>query len=88
MARVSVISYVSAHQRASLGGNAPMPPVMRGVLRMEEKLREKMVNNMHIAYYVAKREQPFTEFPHLRALVARTGGKVSECYNSNNACKR
>jgi hypothetical protein len=28
-----------------------MPPVMRGVLRMEEKLREKMVNNMHIAYY-------------------------------------
>ncbi|KAJ8014476.1 hypothetical protein DPEC_G00040630 [Dallia pectoralis] len=40
------------------------------------------------AYYIAKQEQPFTQFPELYGLINRTGGTLPESYNSDKACAR
>ncbi|TDH03546.1 hypothetical protein EPR50_G00164600, partial [Perca flavescens] len=55
---------------------------------MDPAFFNKMKNVMHTAYYIAKEEQPFTQFPELHGLINRTGGTLPDSYNSDKACAR
>ncbi|KAJ4929799.1 hypothetical protein JOQ06_018820, partial [Pogonophryne albipinna] len=47
-----------------------------------------MENMFHTAYYVVKKEKPFTDFPDLVQLNSRTGSNMTNCYLSDKACLR
>ncbi|KAJ8347903.1 hypothetical protein SKAU_G00264920 [Synaphobranchus kaupii] len=70
------------------GPEAPVPLVIESIQRIDEALCLKMTNIMHTAYYVAKKELPFTQFRTLHGLINRTGGKLPDCYESDKACAR
>lgn len=55
--------------------------------KMDEQLKVQMRNVMHIAYFVAKKERPFTDFTSQLQLCARTGGAVPKegWYDSDKA---
>lgn len=61
-------------------------PAVQGVQNMEQTLFDQMKNVMHTAYYIAKEELPFTQFPVLHGFINRTGGKLPDFYNSDKAC--
>ncbi|XP_073716873.1 zinc finger protein 862-like [Misgurnus anguillicaudatus] len=68
--------------------NAEVPTIVQSVQKMDPAFFNKMKNVMHTAYYVAKQEQPFTQFPELFGLINRTGGTLPDSYNSDKACAR
>ncbi|KAF3859886.1 hypothetical protein F7725_000141 [Dissostichus mawsoni] len=47
-----------------------------------------MENMFHTAYYVVKKEKPFTDFPDLVQLNSRTGSNMTNCYLSDKTCLR
>ncbi|KAL3063658.1 hypothetical protein OYC64_000066 [Pagothenia borchgrevinki] len=47
-----------------------------------------MENMFHTAYYVVKKEKPFTDFLDLVQLNSRTGSNMTNCYLSDKACLR
>lgn len=47
-----------------------------------------MVNAFHVVYYIVKKEKPFSDFPDLIELNARTGSKMPLWYKSDVACSR
>ena len=55
---------------------------------MDPAMFNKMKNVMHTAYYIAKKQQPFTQFPELHGLINRTGGTLPDSYKSDKACAR
>lgn len=67
------------------------PAVLAGVhvnYEMDEVFKKKMENMFHTAYYVVKKEKPFTDFPDLVQLNTRTGSSMPNCYMSDKACAR
>ena len=49
---------------------------------------ERMVNMFHVAFFIAKKERPFTDFPDLVELQERTGSKMATVYRSDMAVAR
>ncbi|KAK1907004.1 Zinc finger protein 862 [Dissostichus eleginoides] len=47
-----------------------------------------MENMFHTAYYVVKKEKPFTDFLDLVQRNSRTGSNMTNCYLSDKACLR
>ena len=63
---------------------APLAVVVRG---MSETLLERMMKLFNIAYYVAKCELPFAQFPHWVACQIKNGVTLGDNYMSDNACR-
>ena len=55
---------------------------------MSETLLERMMKLFNIAYYVAKCELPFAQFPHWVACQLKNGVTLGDNYMSDNACRR
>ena len=73
------------------GRDPEEPPVLTGIHVgnvMDASFAEKMTNMFHVAYFVAKKERPFTDFTDLIALQERTGSKMAACYRSDMAVAR
>jgi len=49
---------------AKVAENPRLAPLPRALLSMSEEVSQKMERLFDIAYFVAKREMPFTSFPH------------------------
>ena len=67
------------------------PAVLAGVhvnCGMNEVFQKQMENMFHTAYYVVKKEKPFTDFPDLVKLNSRTDSNMPNCYKSDKACSR
>lgn len=67
------------------------PPVLARVhvnCEMEAGFKKQMENMFHTAYYVLKKEKPFTDFPDLVELNSRTGSNMPHYYKSDKACAR
>ena len=47
-----------------------------------------MVNAFNVAFNVAKKEWPFTDYPGLRTLHERTGSNIPQCYRNDKAIAR
>ena len=65
--------------------------MLNGVHRngtMDEKFKGRLINMMNIAYYVVKKEKPFTDFPEQVELAARVNSDVLTYYKSDKACAR
>lgn len=54
---------------------------------MSQHVAQKMDRLFDIAYFVAKREMPFTNFPYLCHLKIRTGVELGCPYFDDKACK-
>lgn len=50
--------------------------------------QDKILKLFELAYYVAKRELPFAEFPHLIAITKKIGTSLPSQYTSDQACRR
>lgn len=55
---------------------------------MHAGFKKQMENMFHTAYYVVKKEKPFTDLPDLVQLKSRTGSNMPNCYKSDKACAR
>ena len=65
-----------------------VPAVIRSWNQMDEKLNQGMIRLFHIAYYLAWKERPMSDFPHEIGLHSRIGGELPNCYSSDKACAR
>ena len=63
-------------------------PIKQALQQMEMQFEHCMINAFHVAYYIAKNEKPYTDFPDLIALNVRTGSKMPLWYKSDIACNR
>ncbi|KAM3871389.1 LOW QUALITY PROTEIN: apoptosis-stimulating of p53 protein 1-like [Diretmus argenteus] len=67
------------------------PAVLAGVhvnCDIDAGFQKQMESMFHTAYYVVKKEKPFTDFPDLVQLNSRTGSNMPNCYKSDKACSR
>ena len=63
---------------------APLPWVLWTV---SQDVAQKMERLFDIAYFIAKREMPFTSFPHLCHLEIKHGVDLGSTYINDKACK-
>ena len=63
-------------------------PIKQVLQKMEMQFEHCMVNAFHVAYYIAKNEKPYSDFPGLIALNVRTGSQMPLWYKSDIACNR
>ena len=66
--------------------NKRSPPVLKGIhvgKEMDAAFLEKMLNTFHVAYFVAKKKRPFTNFNDLIDLQERTCSKMAACCRSD-----
>ena len=54
---------------------------------VSQDVAQKMERLFDIAYFVAKREMPFTSFPHLCHLEMKHGVDLGSTYINDKACK-
>ena len=76
--------YVAA---AKVTENPQLAPLPRALLSMSNEVSQKMERLFDIAYFVAKREMPFTSFPHLCKLEMKHGVELGNTYINDKACK-
>ena len=61
-------------------------PIGRGIARMNEKDKESLSIRFDSAYYLGKRERPFTDYPALLDLQEKNGVlKFNESYRTDRA---
>lgn len=72
---------------AKVSENPQLAPLPRALLSMSKEVSQKMERLFDIAYFVAKREMPFTSFPHLCKLEMKHGVELGNTYINDKACK-
>ena len=72
---------------AKVAENPQLAPLPRALLSMSEEISQKMERLFDIAYFVSKREMPFTTFPHLCKLEMKHGVELGNTYINDKACK-
>lgn len=72
---------------AKVSENPQLAPLPRALLSMSKEVSQKMERLFDIAYFVAKREMPFTSFPHLCKLEMKHGVELGNAYINDKACK-
>lgn len=72
---------------AKVSENPQLAPLPRTLLSMSKEVSQKMERLFDIAYFVAKREMPFTSFPHLCKLEMKHGVELGNTYINDKACK-
>ena len=72
---------------AKVSENPQLAPLPRALLSMSKGVSQKMERLFDIAYFVAKREMPFTSFPHLCKLEMKHGVELGNTYINDKACK-
>lgn len=76
-----------AVKAAEAAARGQVTEIRRIVDRMEEGLKLQMVNAFQVAYYIAQKERPYTDFPDLLGLCKKTGGSIHDsAYHSDKAC--
>jgi hypothetical protein len=58
------------------------------VKKMEHGLQEQLIRLINTAYFVAKYEKPFTDYPRLILLQEVNVLDMGNVYRSDNACRR
>ena len=84
---MACVRHEETKKRIADGSTAVLTGIHVGKV-MDGIFEEKMVNMFHVAYYVAKKERPFTDFPDLMALQERTGSRRSSSYRTDVAVAR
>ena len=89
------LAAVDHAQRSLLGGAAyhakviEETPIGRGLKKMCEKDKEMMRTRFNSAYYLAKREHPFTDFPDLLVLNDKNKyPNIGRGYRNDNASQK
>lgn len=72
---------------AKVSENPQLAPLPRALLSMSKEVSQKMERLFDIAYFFAKREMPFTSFPHLCKLEMKHGVELGNTYINDKACK-
>lgn len=72
---------------AKVSENPQLAPLPRALLSMSKEVSQKMERLFDIAYFVAKREMPFTSFPHLCKHEMKHGVELGNTYINDKACK-
>ena len=72
---------------AKVAENPRLSPLPRALLSLSEEVSQNMERLFDIAYFVAKREMPFTSFPHPCKLEMKHGVELGNTYINNKACK-
>ena len=72
---------------AKVAENPQLAPLPRALLSTPEEISQKMERLFNIAYFVSKREMPFTTFPHLCKLEMKHGVELGNTYINDKACK-
>ena len=65
-----------------------LPVPVEVVKKMEHGLQEQLIRFINTAYFVAKYEKPFTDYPRLILLQEVNGLDMGNVYRSDNACRR
>ena len=79
--------YTRCVAAAKVSENPQLAPLPRALLSMSKEVSQKMERLFDIAYFVAKREMPFTSFPHLCKLEMKHGVELGNTYINDKACK-
>ena len=64
-----------------------LAPLPRALLSLSKEVSQKMERLFDMAYFVAKREMPFTSFPHLCKLEIKHRVELGNTYINDKACK-
>ena len=62
-------------------------PLKQCFARMSENERHMLVRSFEVAYYIAKKGRPYSDFPELIELEKMHGVKFLSSYGHRNACK-
>ena len=65
-----------------------LPVPVEVVKKMEHGLQEQLIRLINTAYFVAKYEKPFTDYPRLILLQEVNVLDMGNVYRSDNACRR
>ena len=65
-----------------------IPVPVKVVKKMEHGLQEQLIRLINTAYFVAKYEKPFTDYPRLILLQEVNVLDMGNVYRSDNACRR
>ena len=63
-------------------------PLKQCFARMSENERHTLVQSFEVAYYIAKKGRPYSDFPELIELEKMHGVKFLSSYGHRNACKQ
>ena len=81
----------SAHCKAMLAENATRnpeeTPIAAGIARMSAEMGEHLRVLFRTAFYIAKEEKPFSDFPGLCQLQALNGVNIQQQYVNDKACR-
>ena len=72
---------------ARVAENPQLGRLPQALLTMTEEVAKKMEMLFDIAYFVAKRDTPFTSFHHLCILEKKHGVELGSTYMNDKACK-
>ena len=82
---------LNGHNRAvaaiKVAENPCLTPLPRVLWTVSQDVAQKMERLFDIAYFIAKREMPFTSFPHLCHLDIKHGVDLGSTYINDKACK-
>jgi hypothetical protein len=71
----------------STASSSASGPLVEVVKKIEHGLQE-LIRLINTAYFVAKYEKPFTDYPRLILLQEVNGLDMGNFYRSDNACRR
>lgn len=79
-------AHMDCEQALRARANLEEAPLPSYLLRMDQDVKEMLIKQFNIAYYVVKEEEPFITFPKLLNLLNLNGLNLGNTYKNDHAC--